>query len=434
MRIRFPCLPRIRFPRRRLRRSRAEQGTPARPVPGILQVPRGVALALIAALVAVASLVSFAESYRGLYLWAHRHGLAGLWAAIWPLQVDVFIAVGELALFVALVDRWAPRSRTAAWLVTLTGLAVSVAGNVGHVTGHSPAVRATAAVPPLAAAAALAVGLGVLKRVVESHHERAGAVPAGVPAVPAVPEPGYGLNGHGTEAERVFAAEIEAGDIPSIRRIRAALHCGQPRAREVQAYLETLTPAGRGIRRIRDRYARAPKPAASTRTTPGTRPRTAERKLPGPALNRQEEPPGRGHRLAPRRRPVISHRIRRRRSRADRRLIGSALAVGVGMAVLSGHGAVATPSGRVPGKAADRPLPTPSADRPALPVGRCRAGRLRLLGAGPDGLPGGRDHHPPDVAGAVVPGPQVPAPRRRGTWCSSPGRTALRPPPVTWGS
>jgi hypothetical protein len=121
--------------------------------------------------VAVASLVSFAESYRGLYLWAHRHGLAGLWAAIWPLQVDVFIAVGELALFVALVDRWTPRSRTAAWLVTLTGLGVSVAGNVGHVAGHSLAVRATAAVPPVAAASALAVGLGVLKRVVERHHQ-----------------------------------------------------------------------------------------------------------------------------------------------------------------------------------------------------------------------------------------------------------------------
>jgi len=173
MRIRFPRLPRIRLPRPHFRRGQAERSTPAGPAPGILQVPRGIALALIAALVGVASLVSFAESYRGLYLWAHRHGLAGLWAAIWPLQVDVFIAVGELALFVALVDRWATRSRTAAWLVTLTGLAVSVAGNVGHVTGHSAAVRATAAVPPLAAAAALAVGLGVLKRVVDRHHQGA---------------------------------------------------------------------------------------------------------------------------------------------------------------------------------------------------------------------------------------------------------------------
>ncbi len=50
---------------------------------------------------------------------------------------------------------------------------MSVAGNVGHVLGHSGADRVTAAVPPLAAAAALAVGLGVLKRVVEHHHEAA---------------------------------------------------------------------------------------------------------------------------------------------------------------------------------------------------------------------------------------------------------------------
>jgi uncharacterized protein DUF2637 len=187
MKIRFPRLPRVRLPRPHFRHSRAGHSAPAGPAPSVLQVPRGIALALIAALVAIASLVSFAESYRGLFLWAHRHGLAGLWAAIWPLQVDVFIAVGELALFVALVDRWAPRSRTAAWLVTLTGLAVSVAGNVGHVTGHSAAVRATAAVPPLAAAAALAVGLGVLKRVVERHHQVAAddtpdAVWASVPA------------------------------------------------------------------------------------------------------------------------------------------------------------------------------------------------------------------------------------------------------------
>lgn len=182
MRITVPPLPRVRFPRRRARRRSADGSTPVPPRAGILGVPRGIALALVAALVAAASLVSFAESYRGLYLWAHRHGLAGLWAALWPLQVDVFIAVGELALFVALIDRWAPRSRLAAWTVTLTGLAVSVAGNVGHVTGQSPAVRATAAVPPLAAASAPAVGLGILKRVVDQHHHAAAdAAPGTVP-------------------------------------------------------------------------------------------------------------------------------------------------------------------------------------------------------------------------------------------------------------
>ena len=127
---------------------------------------RGAALVAVGVLVAAASLVSFAESYRGLFLWASHHGLRGAWAVAWPLQVDVFIAVGELALFVALADRWEVRSRVAAWGVTVLGLAASVAGNVGHITGTDVASRVTAAVPPLAAAAALTVGLGVLKRVV----------------------------------------------------------------------------------------------------------------------------------------------------------------------------------------------------------------------------------------------------------------------------
>jgi len=77
----------------------------------ILRAPRRTALAAIAVLVATASAVSFAESYRGLWLWAHGQELSGTWAVIWPLQIDVFIAVGELALFVALADRWPARHR-----------------------------------------------------------------------------------------------------------------------------------------------------------------------------------------------------------------------------------------------------------------------------------------------------------------------------------
>jgi hypothetical protein len=164
----FPRLPWPSLPRFTGRKADEDAAGTAL---GVLRRPRLVALALIAILVMSASLVSFAESYRGLYLWAAQHGLSGVWAACWPVQLDVFIAVGELSLFVALADRWAARSRTAAWLVTLAGLAASVAGNVGHVTGHSLAVRVTAAVPPLAAASALAVGMGVLKRVVEKHHQ-----------------------------------------------------------------------------------------------------------------------------------------------------------------------------------------------------------------------------------------------------------------------
>jgi hypothetical protein len=65
---------------------------------------------------------------------------------------------------------------------------------------------------------------------------------AGGEDVPAVPGPPAGLNGHGHEAAEMFAAELAAGDVPGIRAIRAGLHVGQDRARQVQAYLATLTP------------------------------------------------------------------------------------------------------------------------------------------------------------------------------------------------
>jgi Protein of unknown function (DUF2637) len=242
---------------------------------GILRASRRAALVTIAAVIAAASLTSFAESYRGLYDWAREHGLSGLWAAAWPLQVDTFIAVGELALFVALADRWTVRSRVGAWAVTLAGLGVSVAGNIGHVAGHSLTNRATAAVPPLAAAAALAVGLGVLKRVVDAHHRSApeeppesapAPAPDGAPEVhpdiASAPAPGApALNGRAhpkrtrartrqrtpgapvtdTDAALHYASELAAGSIPSQRRIRADLHVGQDRAREIRAHLEECT-------------------------------------------------------------------------------------------------------------------------------------------------------------------------------------------------
>jgi hypothetical protein len=187
-----------------------------------LRIPRLAALVAITVLVLAASAASFSESYRGLFLWAHHHGLSGIWAAMWPCQVDVFIAVGELALFVALADGWSVRSRGAAWTVTLLGLAASVAGNVGHVAGHDLASRATAAVPPLAAAAALAVGLGVLKRVVAktavaSAQEPVNATEATAETVissatvnrPVAPEPRQ-LKATRRRQSRVRATDIEA--------------------------------------------------------------------------------------------------------------------------------------------------------------------------------------------------------------------------------
>ena len=206
--------------------------------PESLRVPRRVALVTIAAIIAAASLTSFAESYRGLYDWAREHGLSGLWAAAWPLQLDTFIAVGELALFVALADRWTVRSRVGAWAVTLLGLAASVAGNVGHVHSRLLSDRATAAVPPLAAAAALAVGLGVLKRVVEAHHRNASAEHQGADDIP-VPDT---VPSTVIEAAKVsYAATVAAGNPLSQNQLMARF--GLTRAQATKVRQDTAAQA-----------------------------------------------------------------------------------------------------------------------------------------------------------------------------------------------
>ena len=56
-------------------------------------------------------------------------------------------------------------------------------------------------------------------------------------AVPAVYLNGSGL--HPAEAEP-FAEDLARGEVPSLRRIRAELHVGQPKAQEVQARLSAL--------------------------------------------------------------------------------------------------------------------------------------------------------------------------------------------------
>jgi hypothetical protein len=160
----------------------------------ILRGPRRIALAVIATAIGVASLAAFAESYRALVTWAQHHELHGVYAVAFPLELDVFILVGEAALFVALLDGWSRRSRISAWLTTGAGLAASVAANVGHVAGDDWTSRLTAAVAPVAAAATLAVGLGVLKRTAADHAGRAAQAaveapePAPTPVAPPIPD------------------------------------------------------------------------------------------------------------------------------------------------------------------------------------------------------------------------------------------------------
>ncbi len=129
---------------------------------------RRAALYAIGAIGILASGNALAHSYAGLYEWAVHHRLAGWQAESWPAEIDVFLAVGELALYVAYLDDWPARQRVWPWTTALVGLAVSIAGNVGHIQARpgQPVVladRLTAATSPVAAFAGLTVGLLVLK-------------------------------------------------------------------------------------------------------------------------------------------------------------------------------------------------------------------------------------------------------------------------------
>jgi hypothetical protein len=145
------------------------------------------ALHAIAAIAILASGNALAHSYAGLYDWASTHRLNAWQSITWPAEIDVFLVVGELALYVAYLDGWSGRHKIWPWVTTVTGLLVSVVGNVGHIQplpGQpvTLADRLTAAASPVAAFAGLTIGLLVLKmtRHQSGHNGETTITPAGL--------------------------------------------------------------------------------------------------------------------------------------------------------------------------------------------------------------------------------------------------------------
>jgi hypothetical protein len=74
---------------------------------------RRAALYAIGVIAMLASIDALAHSYTGLYSWASHHRLGGWQAMSWPAEIDVFLVVGELALYVAYLDSWSTSRDTA---------------------------------------------------------------------------------------------------------------------------------------------------------------------------------------------------------------------------------------------------------------------------------------------------------------------------------
>ena len=183
---------------------------------------RRVALHAIAAIAVLASLDALAHSYTGLYGWAVHHRLSGWQAVSWPAEIDVFLLVGELALYVAYLDMWPLWQRVWPWVTAIVGLVVSVAGNVGHIEpmpGLAVTLtdRLTAAASPIAAFAGLMIGLLVLKM---SRDRPSAQEPVSRPLNVAAPQAGDALL---EEAVRIIGEAQANGERVSQRALAARL-------------------------------------------------------------------------------------------------------------------------------------------------------------------------------------------------------------------
>lgn len=159
-------------------------------------------------LVNLAMVVSFTESYHGLYLWATGHKVTGLFGYAWPLMVDAFLLSGEIVLLTSAIGAWPRKTRLLGWTMSLGGLTASVLANAGQVGAHaSISDHVTAAVPPVAAMASMVAAISIIKQTVS-----VASVPDDVPAVVVAPP------------QPVRADVVELGTLPThAAKVRAAV-------------------------------------------------------------------------------------------------------------------------------------------------------------------------------------------------------------------
>ena len=136
--------------------------------------------------------------------------------------VAAVAAVASYELAAGCTARRMPGPALARWLLGL-GIAATLAANVAHGLGHGPVGAAVAAWPAIA----LVGCYELLMMVIRSSQ------------VPADCEPAteHGADPLRERAAELFAEQLAADRVPSVRAIRAQLHVGQPRAQRLRDYL-----------------------------------------------------------------------------------------------------------------------------------------------------------------------------------------------------
>jgi Protein of unknown function (DUF2637) len=160
-------------------------------------------------------------SYEHAYDLVQAHGESGWTAHMVPLTVDGLIYASSMVMLDS-ARRKTSVPALARWLLGL-GIAATLAANVAHGLGHGPVGAAVAAWP----AVALVGSYELLIIVIRGSQ----AVPDGISGSAKNPDP------LGERAVEMFADQLAADRVPSVRAIRAQLHVGQPRAQRLRDYV-----------------------------------------------------------------------------------------------------------------------------------------------------------------------------------------------------
>lgn len=177
------------------------------------------------AVVGVAT-VAAVVSYEHASALVRAHGEFGWTGRLIPLTVDGLIYSSSMVMLHS-ARRGAPVPALARWLLGV-GILATLAANIVHGLGQGLIGAAVAAWP----AVALVGSYELLMMII-----RGGQAPA---AASGPPEDGSVADPLGERAAAVFAAELAADRVPSIRAIRAALHVDQPRAQRLCDHLAAV--------------------------------------------------------------------------------------------------------------------------------------------------------------------------------------------------
>jgi Protein of unknown function (DUF2637) len=169
--------------------------------------------------------VAAVVSYEHAYALVRAHGETGWTAHLIPLTVDGLIWASSMVMLDS-ARRGVPVPSLARWLLGL-GIAATLAANVAHGLGHGPVGAVVGAWPAVALVGSYELLMMIIRGTPQTAGDASpetGQAAAGMPEADPLQE----------QAAELFAEQLAADRIPSIRAIRAQLHVGQPRAQRLR--------------------------------------------------------------------------------------------------------------------------------------------------------------------------------------------------------